>query len=119
MSPARRASNGARSGRSPGRAGRSVRAAGPRYVLKLYVTGLNRASGLAIERVREVCETHLRGRYELQVIDIYQKPALTRDEQILATPTLIKVLPAPLRRFIGNLANVERVLFGLDLREMQ
>ena len=71
----------------------------------------------AIERVRGVCETHLQGRYELQVVDIYQKPALARDEQILATPTLIKVLPAPLRRFIGNLANVEKVLFGLDLRE--
>jgi circadian clock protein KaiB len=81
------------------------------------VTGLNRASGLAIERVRDVCETNLLGRYELEVVDIYQKPSLARDEQILATPTLIKVLPAPLRRYIGNLANVERVLFGLDLRE--
>jgi circadian clock protein KaiB len=99
-------------------AGQGVRGnGGPRYVLKLYVTGLNRASGLAIERVREVCETHLANRYALEVVDIYQKPALARDEQILATPTLIKVLPAPLRRYIGNLANVERVLFGLDLRE--
>ena len=88
-----------------------------RYVLKLYVTGLSVTSTRAIERVRAICEEHLEGRYELQVIDIYQLPALARDEQIIATPTLVKVLPAPLRRFIGNLSNVERVLFGLDLRE--
>jgi circadian clock protein KaiB len=87
------------------------------YVLKLYVTGLSPTSRQAIERVRAVCEDHLHGRYELDVIDIYQKPALAKDEQIIATPTLIKVLPAPLRRFIGNLANVEKILFGLDLRE--
>ena len=119
MSPVRRpASPGARSRKGRATARRDVRRAGAlQYVLKLYVTGLNRASGPAIERVRGVCETHLQGRYELQVVDIYQKPALARDEQILATPTLIKVLPAPLRRFIGNLANVEKVLFGLDLRE--
>ena len=88
-----------------------------RYVLKLYVTGSTRASGQAVERVRTVCEKHLHGRYELEVIDIYQKPALAKGEQIVATPTLIKVLPAPLRRYIGNLANVEKVLFGIDLRE--
>jgi circadian clock protein KaiB len=91
--------------------------ASQRYVLRLYVTGLTPTSRQAIERVRAVCEEHLMGRYELDVVDIYQKPALARDEQIIATPTLIKVLPAPLRRFIGNLATVERVLFGLDLRE--
>jgi circadian clock protein KaiB len=88
-----------------------------RYVLRLYVTGLTRASRQAVERVRAVCEEHLHGRYELDVIDIYQMPALAKDEQIVATPTLIKVLPEPLRRYIGNLANVEKVLFGLDLRE--
>jgi circadian clock protein KaiB len=119
MSPVRRTASSARRKRNRRvSAGQSLpRDGGARYVLKLYVTGLNRASGLAIERVRDVCETHLLGRYELEVVDIYQKPALARDEQILATPTLIKVLPAPLRRYIGNLANVERVLFGLDLRE--
>lgn len=88
-----------------------------RYVLKLYVTGVTRVSAQAIERVRAVCEEHLHGRYELEVIDIYQLPSLAKNDQIVATPTLIKVLPAPLRRFIGNLANVERILFGLDLRE--
>jgi circadian clock protein KaiB len=117
MSPVRRTA----APRARRRNGRAAAGPGPRgsgaYVLKLYVTGLSRASGLAIERVRDVCETHLLGRYELEVVDIYQKPALARDEQILATPTLIKVLPAPLRRYIGNLANVEKVLFGLDLRE--
>ena len=89
----------------------------PRHVLRLYVTGATRASRLAIERVREVCETHLEGRYELAVIDIHQLPALARDEQIVATPTLIKVLPEPLRRYIGYLPNVEKVLFGMDLKK--
>ena len=99
MSPLRRrASAGARTRSRRTGPGRTVRSDGaPGYVLKLYVTGLNRASGLAIDRVRAVCETHLQGRYALEVVDIYQKPALARDEQILATPTLIKVLPAPLR----------------------
>jgi circadian clock protein KaiB len=88
-----------------------------RYVLRLYVTGMTAASSRAIEQVRSICEEHLRGRYELEVIDIHQKPALAKDEQIVAAPTLIKVLPAPLRRFIGDLSKVEKILFGLDLRE--
>lgn len=88
-----------------------------RYLLRLYITGTTPASSRAIDRVRGVCEEHLRGRYELEVFDIYQKPALAKDEQIIATPTLMKVLPAPLRRFIGDLSKVEKVLFGLDLRE--
>ena len=87
-----------------------------RYVLKLYVTGATRASSRAIERVRAICEEHLHGRYELEVIDIYQLPALARGDQIVATPTLVRVLPQPLRRYIGNLANVEKVLFGIDVR---
>ncbi len=100
------------------RLARAARArANQRYVLKLYVTGMTDNSRRAIEGVRTICEEHLKGRYQLEVIDIYQLPALARDEQIVATPTLIKVLPAPLRRFIGNLSNVEKVIFGLDLRE--
>jgi circadian clock protein KaiB len=87
-----------------------------RYLLKLYITGTTPASWRAIERVREVCEEHLQGRYQLEVIDIYQLPALAKDEQIVATPTLIKVLPAPLRRFIGDLSKVDKILFGLDIR---
>ena len=87
------------------------------YLLKLYVTGATRASAQVIERVRTVCEERLQGRYALEVIDIYQVPALAKGEQIVATPTLVRVLPTPLRKYIGNLANVEKVLFGLDLRE--
>lgn len=86
------------------------------YVLRLYVAGLTTRSARAIERVREVCEERLSGRYELDVIDIYQLPALARGEQIVATPTLIQVLPLPLRRYIGDLSR-EKLIFGLDLRE--
>jgi circadian clock protein KaiB len=88
----------------------------PRYVLKLYVTGLTPNSARAIDRVRAICEEHLRDRYELEVIDIYQLPALAKGEQIVATPTLIRVLPKPLRRYIGDLS-AEKLVFGLDLRE--
>ena len=87
------------------------------FLLRLYVTGTSPASQRAIERVRELCEKHLQGRCQLEVIDIYQLPALAKDEQIIATPTLIKVLPAPLRRFIGDLSKAEKTLFGLDFRE--
>lgn len=87
-----------------------------RYVLRLYVTGVSRASADAVERVRMLCEKRLQGLYELEVIDIYQLPALAEGEQIVATPTLIRILPAPLRRYIGNLSD-EKLVFGLDLRE--
>lgn len=95
---------------------RSAVATYPRgFLFRLYVTGNTPASSRAIERVRRVCNEHLLDRYDLEVIDIYQKPALARDEQIIATPTLIKVLPVPPRRFIGDLSNVESLLLGLDL----
>jgi len=87
------------------------------FVLRLYVTGLTRTSTEAIKNVQELCESHLQGRYQLEVIDIYQLPSLARDEQIIATPTLIKVLPQPLRRFIGTMSNEQKILFGLDLLE--
>jgi circadian clock protein KaiB len=89
----------------------------PRYLLRLYVTGTTPKSTRAIERVRTVCEEHLQGRYELEVVDIYQLPRLAKDEQIVATPTLVRVLPDPLRRFIGDLSTAEKILFGMDLRE--
>jgi len=88
-----------------------------RWVLKLYVTGITPASQRAVARVREICEKHLLGRYQLEVIDIYQLPTLAKDEQIIAAPTLIKVLPTPLRRFIGDMTKAERVLFGMDVRK--
>jgi circadian clock protein KaiB len=70
----------------------------------------------AIANVKQICEEHLHGRYELEVIDLYQKPQLAAGEQIIAAPTLIKKLPLPLRRIIGNMSDTERLLVGLDLR---
>ena len=90
-----------------------------RYVLRLYVTGLTQRSTRAVETVRAICETHLHGRYELEVIDVYQQPELARQEQIVAAPTLIKSLPLPLRRIIGDLSNTEKVLVGLNLERVE
>jgi circadian clock protein KaiB len=86
-----------------------------KYVLRLYVTGLTPKSTLAISNVRKLCKTHLADRYELKVIDIYQQPKLAAGEQIVATPTLIKKLPLPLRKLIGDMSDTERFLVGLDL----
>ena len=87
-----------------------------KYVLRLYVTGLTPKSTLAISNVRKLCKTHLADRYELKVIDIYQQPKLATGEQILATPTLIKKLPLPLRKLIGDMSDTERFLVGIDLK---
>ena len=87
-----------------------------KYLLRLYVAGATPASTAAIKNIKKMCEENLQGRYELAVIDIYQQPVLARDEQILAAPTLIKKLPVPIRRFIGDMSNKERILVGLDLR---
>jgi circadian clock protein KaiB len=86
------------------------------YVLRLYVAGLTARSRRAIENITAICEEYLKGRYELEVIDIFKRPVLAREEQIFATPTLVKRLPVPLRRFIGDLSEKEKVLVGLDLR---
>ncbi|HEX4945691.1 MAG TPA: circadian clock KaiB family protein [Blastocatellia bacterium] len=88
-----------------------------RYVLRLYVTGTTPVSARAIVNIRKICEEHLQGRYELEVIDISQHPALAEGEQIIAVPTLVKKLPLPLRRFIGDLSQLEHLLLGLDLRQ--
>ena len=87
-----------------------------RYVLRLYVTGMTPRSTAALTTIKELCEQHLKGRYELEVVDIYQHPELASVEQIVAVPTLVKQLPSPLRKLIGNLSDRERVLYGLDLR---
>ena len=87
-----------------------------RYVLRLYVTGATGGSARAIENIKMLCEEHLKGRYELQVIDLYQQPGLAKGEQILAAPTLIKKLPLPLRRLVGDMSDARRVIVGLDLR---
>ena len=86
------------------------------YILRLYITGMTPNSKRAVENVKRICEEHLKGRYELEVIDIYQQPTLAQQEQIIAAPTLIKKLPGPLRRLIGDMSNTEKVLIGLDLR---
>jgi circadian clock protein KaiB len=87
-----------------------------KYVLRLYVSGLTPRSQTAIKNIKKICEEHLQGRYDLEVIDVYQNPVLAKGEQIIAAPTLIKKLPFPLRRFIGDLSDSERILLGLDLR---
>ena len=87
-----------------------------KYVLRLYVSGSTLKSAMAIENVKRVCEQHLKGRYDLEVIDIHQHANLARDEQIVAVPTLIKRLPIPLRKLIGDLSDLNKVLFGLDLK---
>jgi circadian clock protein KaiB len=86
-----------------------------RYVLRLYVTGMTSRSAKAIKNLRAICNERLAGRYDLEVIDIYQQPVLTKGEQIIAAPTLIKKLPLPMRRLVGDMSDRERVLLGLDL----
>ena len=90
-----------------------------RYELRLYVAGMTPRSTRAIANIKEICEEHLKGHYDLQVIDLYQQPALAEGNQIIAVPTLIKKLPVPLRRIIGDLSDRERVLVGLDLKLKQ
>ncbi len=86
-----------------------------KYILRLYVTGMSPQSVRAIENVKKICEENLKGRYELNVVDILQQPEYAKKEQLLAAPTLIKKLPLPLRRLIGDMSNKERILVGLDL----
>ena len=88
-----------------------------RYVLRLYVVGTTPHSKRAIVNIRKICEEHLQGRYELEIVDIARHPSLAEGEQIIAAPTLIKKLPLPLRRFIGDMSQTERILLGLDLRK--
>lgn len=88
-----------------------------KYVLRLYVAGMSPKSIHAISNIKNICEEHLKGRYNLEVIDLYQTPLLAKGEQIIAAPTLIKKLPLPLRRIIGDMSGTERLLVGLDLRK--
>jgi circadian clock protein KaiB len=86
-----------------------------RYTLRLYVSGATPCSTRAIENVKALCEEHLPGRYDLEVVDIYQQPGLAEGDQILATPTLVRRLPLPLRRLVGDLSDPERVLGRLNI----
>jgi len=88
-----------------------------RYILRLYVAGQTPRSVDAITNIKNICDEYLKGRYALAVIDLYQQPQLAQGEQIIAVPTLIKKLPLPLRRIIGDMSNTERVLVGLDLQK--
>jgi circadian clock protein KaiB len=84
--------------------------------IKLYVTGKTPRSQAAIDNLRRICDEELGGTYEMVVIDVLERPQLAEDEKILATPTVIKELPPPIRRIIGDLSDSEKVLLGLDLR---
>jgi len=86
------------------------------FVLRLYVAGTSERSARAIQNAKQICDEYLPGRYELEVIDIFQEPTRARDDQIVAVPTLIKKLPLPLKRFIGDLSNRDVILVGLDVK---
>lgn len=86
------------------------------YNLRLYIAGQTTRSAAALANLKAVCEQHLAGRYRIEVIDLLEHPQLAAGDQILAIPTLVRRLPQPIKRLIGNLANTERVLVGLDIR---
>ena len=86
-----------------------------KYVLRLYVAGATDKSRQAVLRARQLCKTELKGNFELEVIDVYQQPILARDGQIVATPTLVREFPRPVRRLIGNLSSITHLFVGLDL----
>jgi circadian clock protein KaiB len=90
-----------------------------KYLLRLFVTGITPQSSRAIANLKKICEEHLKGRYDLEVIDLYQQPELAKEEQIIAAPTLIKKLPLPLRRIIGDMSSADKLLIGLDLKEIK
>jgi circadian clock protein KaiB len=88
----------------------------PRYVLRLYVTGMTPRSSRAIANAKAICEEYLEGRYDLRIIDVYQQPVPARGDHIVAVPTLIKQLPLPARRIVGDLGDTGRALAALDLK---
>ncbi|MHB1025455.1 MAG: circadian clock KaiB family protein [Desulfobacteria bacterium] len=87
-----------------------------KYVLRLYVAGMTPNSARAIANLKKICEEYLAGQYDLDVIDVYRKPTLAKGEQIIAAPTLIKKLPLPMRKLIGDMSDKGKVLIGLDIR---
>lgn len=99
--------------RKPSPAGKRVKV--HKYVMRLYVTGATPRSTRAITNLRRLCDEHLPGRYELEVIDIYQQPALAVEGQIIAAPTLVKSLPLPLRKFIGDMSDTKTILASLEI----
>ena len=96
--------------------GRALRRA--KYILRLYVSGSSERSLKAVYNLKKICEEHLPD-YDLEVIDIYKNPEAARDEQIIAAPTLVRKLPEPLRKFVGDLSNTQKILVGLDIYKRQ
>ncbi len=95
----------------------SARSAGEaEWNLRLYVAGKTPRSLTALRRLKEICETHLKGKYSIELVDLLERPQLARGDQILAVPTLVRKLPPPVKKIIGDLSNRERVLVGLDVR---
>lgn len=92
---------------------------GESYQLRLYVAGQTAKSVLAFRNLQQICEAHLQGRYEIEIIDLLENPRLARGDQILAVPTLVRRLPEPITKIIGDLSTTQRVLVGLDLRVRQ
>jgi circadian clock protein KaiB len=90
-----------------------------KYVLRLYIAGTTPRSQLAIRNMKKICHDQLAGKYDLQIIDIYQQPTLAKGEQIVAAPTLIKKLPLPLRKLVGDMSDTEKVLVGLDIKKVK
>ena len=89
------------------------------YLLRLYVAGQTARSVQAFATLKRICETHLKGRYEIEVVDLLHNPALARGDQILALPTVVRQLPPPVKKLIGDFSDTERVLVGLDLRPLR
>lgn len=85
------------------------------HVLRLYITGASVNSAKAISNIKNICETHLKNGYQLEIIDVYQQPAVARDEQIVALPLLVKAYPLPVRSLVGNMSDTQKVLKGLEL----
>ena len=90
-----------------------------KYILRLYVTGSTGRSLRAVQNLKKLCEEYLSDDYDLEVIDIYKDPAAAREAQIIAAPTLVKKLPQPIRRLVGDLSNTQKVLIGLDIYKRQ
>lgn len=108
--PVKRRQRGQKAGK------RNRRPAAKAYVLKLYITGQSSLSSASVRNLLRCCQDHLQGRYDVQVIDICQQPELARKAQIIATPTLVRARPSPVRKFIGHLGSQEQLLAGLGIR---
>ena len=111
--PTKRARAAAKNGNSPDSDGRATSA---RWNLRLYVAGQTPRSTSAFQNLKNICEEYLKGQYHIEVVDLMENPTLARGDQILAIPTLVRKLPQPIRKIIGDLSNTERVLVGLDIK---